>query len=275
MSSTQILDGKKVKDHLLRELKQRYEHLAIKLHLVVIQIGNYQENELYLRQKRKMAEYLGVHFTEVSYSITEPSSTILKEIEKMNRDPNIHGIMIQSPVPKHLSFLELVDAIDPKKDVDALTSYHQKDIEPKIIPATVRGVLELLKYYQLLPQNKKIVVIGKSILVGLPLFKILEKKNEVILCDSKTEDIEEKIKEATYIFIAIGKPKWLKRQMIQENTVIIDVGTTLRNGKLLGDCDYIEVLGYAKAVTPVPGGVGPLTVVSLFKNLIDLYDRGK
>lgn len=276
MGSTQILEGKIVKDKLLCELKQRYENLSKQPHLVVIQIGHYEENTLYLRQKQKMAEYLGVRFTVISFKETETMLTILKEVNQLNQDPDVDGIMIQSPIPKHLVFYELVDAIDPRKDVDGLTSYHQKKIERgeelEIIPATVRGVLQLLEYYQILPQNEKIAVIGKSRLVGFPLSKILEKKNDVVLCDSKTDHIKEKIKNATYIFIAIGKPKWLKREMVQEQTTIIDIGTTLVNKKVTGDCDYLDIIGHIKAITPVPGGIGVLTVVALFENLIDLIN---
>lgn len=273
MENTKILDGRKVRDFLFPKLKQEISELKEKLQLVVIQIGHHEENDLYLKQKRDMAEKLGVILTELCFSESVSTSSILSEIERLNQDTSIHGIMIQSPVPKSFSFFEMVEAIDPKKDVDGLTSFHQQALShhPILIPGTVRGILELLKFYQLSLEDKRIVILGKSALVGSPLATLLRNKGQVFLCDSKTEDTLEKLKSADFIFIAIGKPYWLKGNMVSNNTVIIDIGTTLVQGKLLGDCHFPSVNRYVKAVTPVPGGIGPMTVISLFLNLLDLY----
>ncbi len=273
MKNIQVLDGRKVRDVLLLELMEKYQKLTESLHLIVIKIGNYQENELYIRQKEKMANFFKVRLTVLAFSEFESQSIILKKIEELNLNPKIHGIMIQSPIPKHFSFLELIDAVDPIKDVDGLTSFHQQSLfkQSMILPGCVRGIFELLKFYQLVPNRQNVVILGKSRLVGLPLAKLLEKNNQVILCDSKTPDIVRKIKEADYIFIAIGKPFWLKKEMIKQGVIIIDIGTTIVDGKLYGDCDFLDVLNQVGAITPVPGGVGPLTVVGLFENLMDLY----
>lgn len=273
MKETIVMDGKKVRDTLLPELREKYNQLGETLKLVVIQIGNFKENELYVRQKRRMAEELGVSFQEITFSSSDTKKTILEKIHELNIDPTVHGIMIQSPVPSSFSFLELVDQIDPKKDVDCLTTKNQEVLfkDFKIVPATVQGILFLLDFYRITPKNKKIVILGKSRLVGTPLSILLKKTNEVVLCDSKTENTLELLKEADYIFIAIGKPGWLKRNMTKEEAVVVDIGTTISDHQLFGDCDFKNLLGYVHAITPVPGGVGPLTVLSLYANLINLY----
>ena len=273
MKETMINDEKKVRDILLPELKMQYDTLGKILKLVVIRIGDFKENELYVRQKKKMAEVLGVHFQEIIFSSFDTKQMVLEKINELNMDSTVHGIMIQSPVPDSLSFSELVDAIDPKKDVDFLTAKNQERISKdfKIFPATVRGIFLLLDFYQMLPRNQKIVILGKSRLVGMPLYKVLKETNEVSLCDSKTENVSDLLKNADYVLIAIGKPEWLKKDMLKENVVVIDIGTTILDGKLLGDSDFKNLVDYVHAITPVPGGVGPLTVLSLYMNLIDLY----
>jgi len=275
MEDTIIMDGKKVRDTLLKRLIKKYETLEEKLKLVVIQIGESNENQLYVKQKRKMAEVLKVDFEEIHFSIADTEAMVLEKIYELNIDIAVHGIMIQSPVPSSFSFLKLVDAIDPKKDVDCLTTKNQENIsqDGKILPATVQGVLFLLENYELLPKNKRIVVLGKSRLVGTPLFRVLQKDNEVVLCDSKTVNTRELLKQADYVLIAIGKPYWLKRNMVREGAVVIDIGTTILDGKVVGDADFESLLGYTQAITPVPGGVGPLTVLSLYTNLINLYEK--
>ena len=274
MKDTIIMDGKKVRDNLLPELKKRYSFLEEKLKLVVIRIGESEENELYVKQKRKMAEVLGVSFQEIIFSSSNTKKEIFEKIHELNMDDGVHGIMIQSPVPSSFSFLELVDQIDSRKDVDCLTTKNQESLSKdfKILPATVQGIFFLLNFYQMIPKSKKVVILGKSRLVGAPLYTLLKRTNEVVLCDSKTEDTLELLKQADYVFIAIGKSEWLKRDMLKEGVVVIDIGTTVLDNKLLGDCDFQNLLGYARAITPVPGGVGPLTVYSLYTNLINLYD---
>lgn len=273
MRNTKILDGRRVRGDLLSPLKQKISEIEKTLHLVVIQIGSCKENELYLKQKKQMADMLGVIIREVHFSESVTMSCLSSKIIELNHDSTVHGIIVQSPIPRHLSFLQVVECIDPIKDVDGLTSFYQQKLStnPFLMPCTVRGILELLRFYQLSPKGKNIVVLGKSRLVGTPLASVLGRKNDVFLCDSKTENTLSKLKKADYIFIAIGKPLWLNRKMIKEGAIIVDIGTNLVQGKLIGDCDFLSVNGYASAISSVPGGVGPLTVISLFYNLLDLY----
>lgn len=269
----QLIDGKIVKQHLLTKIKEKINSIEKQLKISIIKVGEFPENELYLRQKRKMALELGIVLEEISFSSDTRKEEIISKIKQLNEDSDINGIMIQSPIPSHLNFQELVEFIDPFKDVDGLTDYNQQMLseDKGIYPATVRGIIDLLKFYNIKLEDNRIVIIGKSKLVGWPLYQVVKSKNEVILCDSKTELIEEKIKEAEIIVIAIGKPEWLKDNLVEDKTVIIDVGTTLVDGKLKGDVDFYSFSERDVSITPVPGGVGVLTVLELFNNLIDLY----
>lgn len=269
----QVIDGKIVKQHLLPKIKEKINNIEKQLKIAIIQVGEFSENELYLRQKRKMALELGVSLEEISFSSNVKKEEIISKINHLNEDKDINGIMLQSPIPSHLNFQELVNYIAITKDVDGLTDSNQQLlVENKgIYPATVRGIIDLSEFYNIKLENKQIVIVGKSKLVGFPLYQILYSKNNVLLCDSKTEKLEEKIKDAEIIVIAIGKPASLKENLVKDKTIIIDVGTTLVDGKLKGDVDFSSFSERDVLITPVPGGVGVLTVLELFNNLIDLY----
>lgn len=273
MKDTMILDGKIVRDQLVLELKEKISKISEKLQLVVIQIGRFQENELYLKQKRQMASRLGILLTEIVFEETVSKEIIISKIKELNHDPSIHGIMIQSPISSNFSFSELVDYIDPSKDIDGLTSINQQRLlqDSSYIPCTVRGILKLLDFYHIPVENKKIAILGKSRLVGYPLSILLSKNNEVFLCDSKTSNEMDILKNADLIFIAIGKAKWLKRDMVSEKATVIDIGTNLVDGTLVGDAEFDSLFGFVQAITKVPGGVGPLTVISVYMNLFDAY----
>ncbi len=273
MRDTMILDGKIVRNKLFSELVEKLSKVSDKLQLVVIQIGKFKENELYLRQKRHMASRLGILLTEIIFEETVSKEDIISKIEELNTDSSVHGIMIQSPISSNFSFQELVDTIDPLKDIDGLTTKNQQRLlyEPSFLPCTVRGILELLDFYHIPIENKKIAILGKSRLVGYPLSILLSKNNEVALCDSKTSNEIEILKNADFVFIAIGHAKWLKKEMISEKAIIIDIGTNLVDGVLVGDADFDELFGHVFGITKVPGGVGPLTVLSVYTNLLDAY----
>lgn len=273
MKDTMILDGKIVRDQLVLELKEKISKISEKLQLVVIQIGRFKENELYLKQKRSMANRLGVLLTEIIFEETVSKSEIISKIKELNEDSSIHGIMIQSPISNHFSFQELIDYIDPLKDIDGLTTLNQNRLldSPLYIPCTVRGILELLDFYHISIKKRKIAVLGKSRLVGYPLSILLSLNNEVFLCDSKTPNEQEILKQADLIFIAIGRAKWLKKNMVSEKATVIDIGTNLVDGTLVGDADFDSLFGFSQAITKVPGGVGPLTVISVYANLFDAY----
>lgn len=264
----QILECKGIREKEIELLKQNINE---KLTLVIIQIGNFKENNLYLRNKKKLSNELGIELIELTYQEYNSKEEIIAKILELNLDDTVTGIMIQKPILPNFSYQELVDYIDYKKDVDGVSSVNQdrlKNREICIIPCTVRAILKVLKEYHISLENKKIDIIGKSNLVGLPLYHILKEENEVLLCDSKTENLKDKMIESNIIITAIGKANYFDETYFNDNQIIIDVGTNYLDGKLVGDVNFSSVKKNI-SITPVPGGVGQLTPVYLFWNLLE------
>lgn len=269
----QILECKYIKEKEIIKLKKLIKH---DLTLAVIQIGNFKENNLYLRNKKKLAQELGVKIIELSYQESNSKEEIIHKIVELNLDNNINGIMIQKPILEKFDYQELVDYIDDRKDIDGVTTSNQERIknnQEAIIPCTVRSVLKVLEEYQILLKNRKIVIVGKSNLIGMPLYHILKRDNHVILCDSKTENLKEKIKEGEIIITAIGKANYFDEAYFKSGQIVIDVGTNYVNQELVGDVCFLSVKDIVSMITPVPGGIGQLTSIYLFWNLIDIKLR--
>lgn len=263
-----VLECKSIKEKEIIKLKQTIKE---KLTLVVIQIGEFKENDIYLKNKRKLALELGVDLIEIKYQESSSKEEIINNILEFNSNENITGIMIQKPILNKFDYQELVNYIEYKKDVDGVTKINQERLNNKqscLIPCTARAVLKTLEEYQISLENKKIAIIGKSNLVGIPLYHILKDKNEVILCDSKTETLEEKLKQSYIIITAIGKSNFFDDSYFNEGQIIIDVGTNYQNGKIVGDVN-INSIEKEVSITPVPGGVGQLTPIYLFWNLLE------
>jgi len=262
-----ILECKYIKEQEIIKLKQTIKD---KLTLVIIQIGDFKENEIYLKNKKRIATELGIELIELKYTEFNSKKEIIDKILELNFNENITGIIIQKPILATFNYQELVDYIDYRKDVDGVTKINQERLinnESCLIPCTARAVLKVLKEYKVSLENKKIAIIGKSNLVGLPLYHILKDKSEVILCDSKTEKIENKIQQSDIIITATGKPNYFDDNYFKNGQVIIDVGTNYLDGKLVGDvnCSLTKDI----SITPVPGGVGQLTPIYLFWNLLE------
>lgn len=264
----QLLECKKIKEIELLNLKKLIPDKNIKL--VIIQIGDYPENEIYLNSKKKLAALLNVEIIEYKYEESTSKEEIISKIKECNNNKQVTAIMIQKPILKKFDYQELVDYIDPVKDVDGTTTYNQENIT--IIPPTVRAILLLLTKYNIDLINKQITIIGKSNLVGLPLYKLLKANYNVILCDSKTSNIKNIIKLSDIIISAIGKANYFTKDYFKDNQIVIDVGTNYLNGKLVGDVD-INNIDSNILVTPVPGGIGLLTPICLFLNLLDMSDK--
>lgn len=265
----QILECKNIREKELLKLKQS---INSKLTLAVIQIGYFQENDIYLRSKRKLAQNLGIELIEINYNESTPKEEIIDKILELNENPDITGIMIQKPILKKFDYQELVNYMDYRKDVDGVSKENQQRLlkgNPGMIPCTARAVLKVLEEYNILLKNRKIVIIGKSNLVGMPLYQILKKDNQVTLCDSKTENLKEIMRDAEIIISAIGKAKYFTREYFKEGQIVMDVGTNNLDGNLVGDVDFESVKNIVSMITPVPGGVGQLTPVYLFWNLIE------
>lgn len=261
----QLLTCKKIKEFELENLQKSIIDKDIKL--VIIEIGNFPKNIVYLNSKKKLAKLLNIEIIEYNYSETTSKKEIIEKIQECNEDNKITGIMIQKPIIEKFNYQELVDYINPLKDVDGVTTHNQTNI--KIIPPTVRAILLLIDNYSITLDNKKIAIIGKSNLVGYPLYKLLKSKYNVTICDSKTSDIRGIIMNSDIIITAIGRANYFTKNYFRDNQIIIDVGTNYLNGKLVGDVDLNNIDSNV-SITPVPGGIGLLTPVCLFLNLLDI-----
>ncbi len=241
--------------------------------LAVVVVGNDPASRIYVNNKKKDCEYIGINSYEYALSETASENEVLELIDKLNNDDKVSGIIVQLPVPKHISEEKIINAINPKKDVDA---FHPENVgrimtgQYSFLPCTPAGVMELLEDAKIEISGKKCVVLGRSNIVGKPMAMLLiHKSGTVTVCHSKTTDLKETVKNADIVVAAIGKPKFVTADMIKEGAVVIDVGINRDDdGKLCGDVDYENVLPKVSAITPVPGGVGPMTRAVLMKNTI-------
>ena len=270
-----IMDGKKLKEKKLNNLKEEIKDLDTPLGLAVIQVGNEEASNVYVNQKRKMAIELGYKFVYKVFSSNISQSSLIKEIDKLNKDDSIHGILVQMPVPDHINPKDVQNSIDPTKDVDGLTYLNSGKLiskEDGLEPCTPKGIIALLEEYNIPIEGKNAVVIGRSMLVGKPIANLLLNKNATVtICHSKTKDIKKYTKSADIVVVAVGKPHFLTADMVKKGVVIIDVGISRVDGKLYGDVDFEEVSKKASYITPVPGGVGPMTVAELACNVYEAY----
>ena len=270
-----ILDGKKVKLEMLNELKEKVKLLDRKLGLAVIQIGEDPASSVYVRNKNKMAEDLNYNFKHIHLDEKVSEEEVLKEIDKLNKDNNIDGILVQMPIPKHLNAKKIQNKIDPLKDVDGLTDINMGKLSHNIdslIPCTPMGIISLLKYYNTPIEGKNVVIVGRSDLVGRPLASLMINNNATVtLCHSKTDNLKKYTKMADILVVAIGKPNFITGDMVKKNSTIIDVGINRTDNGLVGDVDFDSVKDKVKFITPVPGGVGQMTVLELGRNVYKAY----
>ena len=271
-----IIDGKrvsmKIKENLKEEVKSLQEK-GINPGLAVVVVGNDPASRVYVNNKEKDCEYIGINSFEYALPEDATEEEVLSLIDKLNNDEKVSGIIVQLPVPKHISEEKIINAISPKKDVDA---FHPENVgrimtgSYSFLPCTPAGVMELLEEYNIEISGKKCVVIGRSNIVGKPMAMLLiHKSGTVTVCHSKTKDLKEVVKDADIVVAAIGKAKFVTADMIKEGAVVIDVGINRdEDGKLCGDVDYKNISEKAYAITPVPGGVGPMTRAVLMKNTV-------
>jgi len=271
-----ILEGKKLSGLLALKLKKKIDKLTTKPKMVIIQIGDLKESNTYIRNKKLLAERVGAEAIHKKYPEKTRESRTIADILKFNSDKSIHGIMVQLPAPKHFDIERVLETIEPKKDVDGLTAFNTKhlfDNKEAFIPATAKGILNLLKTYKIKLVGAKIVIVGASSLVGRPLMlALLNQSATVTICHKNTKNLEEETRRADILITAVGKPKLITRKHVARNQVVVDIGiTVLKNRKIVGDVDFDKVRKIVRAITPVPGGVGPMTVVSLLENLLEAY----
>ena len=266
-----LLDGKEVKLKILEDLKQKLLNLNEKLGLVVIQIGNDPASDVYVRQKKKMAEDLGYNFNHINLDENVNEDEILAIIDKLNNDNMVDGILVQMPIPSTLNVKRIQNAILPYKDVDGLTDINIGKLvhnEDSLVACTPMGIIDLLDYYNIDIEGKNVVIIGRSDLVGKPLASLMINRNATVtLCHSKTINLDFYTKNADILVVAIGKPNFIKRDSVKDGAVIIDVGINrMANGMLCGDVDFDDIKDKVSYITPVPGGVGQMTVAELALN---------
>ena len=274
-----ILDGKKIKKEILDELKEEVSELKEKPNFVVIQVGNNEASNVYIKQKAKMAEHIGYGYTHLRLAEDITEEALLKEIDKLNKDKNVHGVLVQMPLPSHINTNVIQNAVLPEKDVDGLSDvnagklFHGKDA---LFSCTPYGVMELLKRYNIPVEGKHAVVVGRSNLVGKPMGVMLTNAGATVtVCHSKTKDLGKHTKKADILVVTVGKPKLITRDMVRHGTVVVDVGINRLDDGLCGDVDYEHVCDKCTYITPVPGGVGPMTVAMLGENVLKAYKMQK
>ncbi|UVI83264.1 bifunctional methylenetetrahydrofolate dehydrogenase/methenyltetrahydrofolate cyclohydrolase FolD [Staphylococcus aureus] len=271
-----ILDGKQIAKDYRQGLQDQVEALKEKgftPKLSVILVGNDGASQSYVRSKKKAAEKIGMISEIVHLEETATEEEVLNELNRLNNDDSVSGILVQVPLPKQVSEQKILEAINPEKDVDG---FHPINIgklyidEQTFVPCTPLGIMEILKHADIDLEGKNAVVIGRSHIVGQPVSKLLLQKNaSVTILHSRSKDMESYLKDADVIVSAVGKPGLVTKDVVKEGAVIIDVGNTPdENGKLKGDVDYDAVKEIAGAITPVPGGVGPLTITMVLNNTL-------
>lgn len=271
-----IINGKELAAKVRADVKEEVEELKkrnIHPRLAVIMVGNDSSSAVYVRNKSKACNETGIEFEEFLLEENTTKEQLLNLIEKLNLRKDIHGILLQSPIPKHLDIKEAFDAINYRKDVDGFHPINVGKLaigEDCFISCTPAGVMKMLAEYQIQTEGKQAVVIGRSNIVGKPLAQcLLNQDATVTICHSKTKDLKEITKRADILVAALGKPKFVTEDMVKEGAVVIDVGINRNEeGKLVGDVDFEEVIKKASYITPVPGGVGPMTIAMLMTNVV-------
>ena len=272
----EIIDGKELAKKVRKELKKDVDELkakGINPKLAVIMVGNNPGSTVYVRNKSKACEKVGIEFEEFLFDEKTEESELLELIDKLNADDTVHGILLQCPVPKHIDVNKAFRRISPNKDVDGFNPINVGNLtigEDAFISCTPYGVVKMFEEYNIETEGKRAVILGRSNIVGKPMIQcMLNKNSTVTVCHSRTQNIGEVIKEADIVIAAIGKPNFVKADMVKDGAVVIDVGINrLDDGTITGDVDYENVAPKASYITPVPGGVGPMTIAMLLNNVV-------
>ena len=273
---SQIINGKELAKNIRLRLKEEVGELKnadIKPKLAVIMVGEDKASKVYVKNKSKACEEIGIEYEEYLMPDTTKMKELLEIIEKLNNDETIHGILVQSPLPNGLDANEAFRAISPKKDVDGFNPVNVGKLslnQDCFVSCTPFGIIKMLEAYNIETEGANAVVIGRSNIVGKPLAKCLLNKNATVtVCHSKTKNLKEITKQADILIAAIGKPKFITEDMVKEGATVIDVGINrMEDGKLVGDTDFENIKEKVSYITPVPGGVGPMTIAMLMNNVV-------
>ena len=276
-----LIDGKQVSEKCKEEIKVKIRMLEKVPGLSVIRIGEDEASKIYVRLKHKMCEELGINFTEHHLNDTVTQEELINLITELNNDDSVDGILLQSPIPYHLNILEAFQTICPKKDVDGFSPVNVGKLvqrQDSFAPCTPLGIMRMLKEYDVQIEGKHAVVIGRSNIVGRPMAELLLNANATVtICHSKTENLKEIVKTADIVVVAIGKPQFITADMIKEGAVVVDVGINRipNSKKIVGDVDFDNVKEKCSYITPVPGGVGPMTIMTLISNVVKACEKRK
>lgn len=275
---TVILDGKSLRNKILEELKTKLEKYNKKPTLVVILVGDNPASKIYVNNKKKTAENLGINSIIIEYPENVEENVLLKKIEDLNNDDNVTAILVQLPLSKHIDKSKVINTISPQKDVDGFTPYNFGRLfegeEPYVYPCTPKGIIKLLDEYNIKIAGQHAVIVGRSNIVGKPLSQMLLNRNATVtICHSHTKNLAEITKTADILISAVGG-KIIGKNMLKQNSVVIDVGIFKdENGKTRGDIDFENVAPVASYISPVPGGVGPMTIAMLMSNTVELFEK--
>lgn len=269
-----LIDGKLISAQVKDECRERVAKEGLDVTLAVIQVGNDPASTVYVGNKKKACEYIGIH--SLSYELPEETTEeeLLALVEKLNQDDSVHGILVQLPLPSHIDEDKVIQKISPMKDVDG---FHPQSVgalsigEPRFVSCTPAGVIQLLKRSGVKIDGSECVIVGRSNIVGKPMAMLMLRENATVtVCHSHTKDLKEVTKRADILIVAVGRPRFITREYVKEGAVVIDVGIHRNeDNKLCGDVDFADVEPVASAITPVPGGVGPMTIAMLMNNCVE------
>ena len=270
--SARIIDGKAIARSVEEEVAGELRRIGYRPGLVAVRVGNDPASEIYVRNKARKAEELGLRGEQRVFPETLSERDLLAEVESLNGDADVDGILVQLPLPKHIDPKKVIDAIDPRKDVDGFNPLNVGLLHlgrPALVPCTPAGVIRLIDSTGQEIEGKHAVVIGRSDIVGKPQAALLLQRNATVtICHSRTRDLPGVAREADILVAAIGKPRFVTANMVKRGAVVIDVGVNRVDGKLAGDVDFEKVRDIASWITPVPGGVGPMTIAMLMSNTV-------
>lgn len=270
-----IIDGTKISLELRKKVKDLIEKENMTPTLAVIQVGDNKASNVYIKNKKKACEDVGINFEHIKFNDTISQDLVIAEIKRLNNDISVNGILVQLPLPLGFDEGKIINTIDPVKDVDGLTYQNVGNLVLEndcLIPCTPLGVMELLKAYNVDLTSKNVCLVGRSNLVGKPLIQLLLQNDATLsICHSKSLDIKSYTKKADVLIVAVGHPNLITKDMVKEGAIIIDVGINKEGNILCGDVCFDEVSKKASLITPVPGGVGPMTVSCLLKNVVKAY----
>lgn len=277
---TVILDGKKLSDKITENLKEITAKLDKKPKLAVVLAGNDTASKIYVANKRKKAQYIGFDSVVINLPENSTEDNILEQIYMLNEDKTVNAILVQLPLPSHINRQKILEAIEPFKDVDGFTSYNfgrlSLGYKPYVYPCTPKGIIKLLDFYNIETEGKTALVIGRSNIVGKPVSILLQQKNAtVISANSHTKNLKELALMSDIIVSAVGRPNLITKDFVKPKAVIIDVGINRTPDGIIGDVDFNSVYPLASYITPVPGGIGPMTVAMLLENTLELFNIQK